>query len=320
MNDAYLFEKEPMSKHNINLGSTILGRFGAIILLGLTVLSFAGCGGGGGSDSGSSMQIRPPSSRDGADLVVLSLRLFPERSVLQGGEPITLSAQVRNQGNERAPQAAVFFIGLDAQGAREVILDDVFVRSLDPSEVAIIELNWRAPGVAATDTFGYEACVGLSQAEIYDCSDPLFVTVMSRLEGGSGGGGGGSGGGEPVTVVWPCPFSSGSITVPNLGQAVKSAEIRFQGGSCGNFWVSDAPLGSSLILADSGVIRFGAGSDNGRRIIFASTNLSGQTRIRQYTVYFCSKNNVSNAAFCGRGRESSTGTLTVNWLSGEPLF
>ena len=47
MHNSYLFEKEPMTKHNINLESTITGRFGAIIIFGLAFLSLAGCGGGG---------------------------------------------------------------------------------------------------------------------------------------------------------------------------------------------------------------------------------------------------------------------------------
>ena len=224
MNNSYLLAQGTMSKYIIN-GSTIIGRFGVIILLGLAFLSLASCGGGGGSDSGSTMQITPPSSGDGADLVVVSLRINPPRSVFQEGERFTLSVVVRNQGNARAPQATVYY-GLRTS-ERDVILGSDLVRSLGPSETSLHELDRSTPA-SGPGTYYFDACV-VSSININDfhCSDDLRITVTTSSGDGGSGNGGSGGGGAPVTAVWPCPFGNGSITVPNLGQAVRSAENTF---------------------------------------------------------------------------------------------
>ena len=321
MHNSYLFKKETMAKHNINLGSTILGRFGAFILVGLTILSLAGCGGGGGSsNSGSTMQIRPPS---GDDLVISSLRINPPRSAFQEGDSFTLSVVVRNQSNVRTPQATVYYLLRSASDQRGVILAPRdSVPSLDPSETSLQSLN-RATPASGPGTYYFQACVGLSTNQIYDCSDELRVTVSSGSggggSGGGGSGGGGSGGGSgPVTAVWPCPFGSGAVLTIAPRQVAPDAEIRFQGNTCGNFWVSGAGLGSPWYQeVDVGNVTFRDDRDEGQLgIAFHNWNTSGQTIIRQYTAYFCSKSDVSHSGFCGRGRERGTGTFTVRWLSG----
>ena len=61
MNNAYHVEKETMSKPTINMGGNHPCLLGGVILLGLVMLSLAGCGGAGGSDS-PTMRITPPST------------------------------------------------------------------------------------------------------------------------------------------------------------------------------------------------------------------------------------------------------------------
>lgn len=60
MNNSYPFDKETISKPIVNPGSTIPGRFVAIILFGLAIISLESCGGGGGLLS--QLTITPPNS------------------------------------------------------------------------------------------------------------------------------------------------------------------------------------------------------------------------------------------------------------------
>lgn len=318
MHNSYVFEKETTSRHIINVGSTTSALLGAFILVGVTILSLAGCGGGGGSDSGPSspnMQIRPPSG-GGPDLVISSFMVSPEPSSRRQGEPITLSVRGRNQGNAQAQGVTLVYFFSRTESAGELVINRVQVKNLDPSETFSDSYNRIQ---AAGTTLYYQACVYL-EGTLEHCSNKVRVTIS-----GESGGGPGSGSGQP-TATWSCPFGNGgSITVGHEGrQVLINAEIHFQGNTCGNFWISAAGGGTNYYRED-----FGQGGNayasfhnepnpniGGRRgIIFDNGNTSGRTQVRQYTAYFCSKSEVSHSAFCRRGYERSTSTFTVRWLS-----
>ena len=189
MNNSYLFEKEPMPKHNIQLGSTILGRFGVIGLFGLAVLGLAACGGGDSSGGASSppMTITPPVDRP--DLVISSTSRSRD---LAPGQKFTLSVRVRNQGDGQAPATTVHY---KMQEAREdtkpedvvISTDDTTIRtgpvpSLGPSETAPATtwILWTAP--LTSGTYYYGACVDAVSGESdtgNNCSSGVRVMVTS---------------------------------------------------------------------------------------------------------------------------------------------
>lgn len=308
MNNVYSVEKATISKSIFNVGSTIPGRFGAFVLFGLTILSLAGCG-GGGSNSGSNMQIRPPSG-DGPDLVISNFEI----EVSGSGRQIDTHFTVRNQGNKRAPQTT-FYYRMDG-----LKYTSNPVPSLGPSETFS---DRGIFGNSSTGVISYVVCVNSVSGESNTTNncDEVSVTVSGSGFGSNGGGSGGNGGSGPVTSTWACPFGSGaSITVGHGGrQVLINAEIHFRGNTCGNFWVSAAGAGTSYYRSDEGLVSFHNEPNpniGGRRgITFTNYNDSGRTVVRQYTAYFCSKSEVSDSAFCYRGEERSRSSFTVRWLS-----
>ena len=168
MNNSYLFKKEPMTKHNINVGSTILGRFGSFILVGLTILSLAGCGGGGGSGSGSrspNMQITPPSSGTGADWYILETKvsdsnvLFADSIVTTSGRGFTLSVSVARSGSETSPSSRLVYKRARSLPitSSDTTVGTQSVTIVDPFFAGPEAINLTAP--ATPGTYYYGACV-----------------------------------------------------------------------------------------------------------------------------------------------------------------
>lgn len=333
-NSMSLRDKKTISVNmfTTNLGSTIPGRWGLFLLLGLVVLGLAGCKGGGDSgsdsgssmqDSGSTMQIRPPSGGGSAmgqpDLVIPSITISP--STLRIGERFTLSVTLRNRGNARSPSARLTYRVL-GDSRQWLSLDGVNVERLDPSETSSKSYSRGSPGPG---TYYYSACVSSVSGESNtsnNCSTAVLLTVSNESNDGGSSSGGGSRGNGPTTATWPCPFGDGgSITVGRSAVGVYDAVIRFRGNTCGNSWVSGRGLGSNYYLDSYGLVSFDNDPNrhNGgsRGITFENFNTSGRTIVRQYTAYFCSKSETRDSAFCGvgLGLKLRTSTFTVRWLS-----
>ena len=257
----------------------------------------------------------PPVARPEPDLVVRSISV--SNNTPTRGQRFTLSVTVHNRGNARAEVVDIAFLG--GYTRRSEFTEDVSrVKSLEPSET--FTHTYSLVQRAGT-TVRYTACVYLNDPrELEDCSNNEVRVTVSEGSGGGNGNGGGSGSRiEPVTTKWACPFGSGgSITVPHATIAVYDAEIRFRGNTCGNFYVSAAGPGTAY-YHNEGVGRLTFNDEPDFRgnlgISFSNDNSSGRTVVRQYTAYFCRKNDVSHSAFCYRGQESRRSTFTVRWLS-----
>lgn len=302
MNNSYCVEQETMSKPGSSVGSTIPGRFGSLLLLGLVILSLVGCK-GGGSGSGSSMQITPPSG-NGPDLVIHSISVSQE--TIRPGHTLIGNVTVRNQGNRRSGATTLEYTYIETSEAHRPIQ----IERLDPLETSpTIRLVMTAP--LREGTYHVEACVTFVSGETDTSNNCKRVRVTVREESGGGGSGGGSGGspGRPVTSTWSCPFGDGQITVPAVPLVTYDAEIRFRGNTCGGFyfWLKTAAP-TSVGLIDY----------NGSRPIirFLNDNSSGRTVVTRHTVVFCRASEVSIPLDCVIDRYTTTSsTLTVRWLS-----
>lgn len=295
MNNLYLFEKEPLSKHNTNLASTILSRFGAIILLGLAALSLTGCG-GGGSGSGSSMQIRPPSG-NGPDLIIQSISV--NDNTLTPGQRFTVSITVRNQGNRRSAATT-----LQRDGG-----STVSVPSLAPSEISPVTRY----SLTAGSSGNISACVTPVSGESNtrnNCGE-VSVTVSSGSGNGGSNGGGPSGGSGTTTATWPCPFGDFEMTVPNTF-AVTDVEITFDGNTCDGFQFY---IGNTSPGFTGGINQLGPHTGDRPSISFFNYNESGRTVRTQHTVDFCRLSDAFSPIFCSGTNSHFTSTLTVLWLS-----
>lgn len=193
----------------LNLGQPILGRLRAIILFGLYLLSLAGCGGAGellqafGGGPNDNMQITPPSSGNGPDLVIQSTSV--SNANLTPGERFTLSFTVRNQGNRRAfrsyrvdnqaPRDSIYYtyhrshslpiVSTDPSENIDVHILFGLIDPLDPSETATRSVEASAPSTPGT--YFYGACVQQVNGEsntTNNCSGNQGVRVTVRLPSG----------------------------------------------------------------------------------------------------------------------------------------
>ena len=339
MNKSNHIEKEPMSRNTINVGSTHHWPLWTIILFSLAVLGLAGCGGGGSSSGGPSspppMTITPPPSGDGPDLIIQSTSVSDD--TLTPGEQFTLSVTVRNQGDSRSAATTLRYkthANLPILSGDPTIGTDS-VPSLDPSSTASESISVTAPSTPGT--YHYGACVDTVSSESdteNNCSGDAGVSVTVSNESG----GGSPGGGPPVTVTWPCPFSSGgSITVPATGTVYDpdnyltvypyDAKVFFLGNTCGNYWVGSSNLSDRLSGDLQGYFNIynTMGREDGMLgIEFRNPyNTSGQTVVRQYTIAFCEKRRDVSGGYIGEHcyldspQLSFTSTITVRWLPGE---
>ena len=182
---------------------------------GVPVTVTSGGGGGGGGGGGSS----------GPDLVVGS----PSVSISSPntGQAFTLSATVRNQGNDSSASTTLrYYRSSDATiNTRDTEVGTDAVSGLAAAGTSSESISLNAPSSAGT--YYYGACVASVRDESNtdnNCSEGVPVTVTS---GGGGGGGGGGGSSGPDLVVQSPSVSTSS---PNTGQSFTlSATIRNRG-------------------------------------------------------------------------------------------
>ena len=243
-----------MSKHNIQLGSTILGRFGVIGLFGLAVLGLAACGGGDSSGGASSppMTITPPVDRP--DLVISSTSVSDD--TLTPGQQFTLSVTVRNQGDGQAPPTTLRYKSheqLPIQTSDPTVGTDS-VTSLGPSGTASESVSLTAPSTPGT--YHYGACVDSVSGESdtsNNCSgrDGVRVTVRGESTQPSG---------QPDLVIQSNSVSDNtltpgqsftlSVTVRNRGNGRASATtLRYKSHEQLPIQTSDPTVGTDSVTS-----------------------------------------------------------------------